>query len=956
MKKRILSIILCMALLLTVLFSVPFSVNAESTKVDTEVAENIDKTESCDTAKESVKKQTITEERIDKADIADVGASYYHIEYEGVRYGKYDDSTLGIVGYNPDTLPEHVVIPSSIEGMSVIGVNGRDRHSPFANANLKSIVLPPTVTYIGWYSFYLCYYLESITIQGEVKEIQSHTFEYCNKLAEINLPDSITYIGSEAFQHCVSLKSIELPKNLKNIGEFAFSECESLEKVIIDPALEKIGRGAFCKLESLTDVVFEGKNTNLELDAAAFSGCSNLVNFDFSCIKSIGEGAFSRCTGFKNLDFGAMESLTLGVSAFSYCKSLETVTLSDNMLAIPDNCFLECTRLKDVAMPNVTSIGSGAFEKCSSLESVDLTKTKASVLGENAFKECINLKEITFSDEVTYTMGDAIFEKCTSLKTVKLPSTLTKLPSSCFHDCTALESVEAASLISLGYQAFGGCKNLNELSFAKDNNIKSVGQSAFSSCVSLTEISLPYVETIYDSAFGNCENLYKVELGEHLTKIGEFAFSRCYSLTEVYLPAIKTIDEYAFEYCYSLSKVTIGERLERIGKNAFYNCYSLFEFYIPESVKEIGPYAIGCFDYNGGIYTDPDFVVLGSAASLADEYAQAYMLTWGNGYPAPKLNTISNTSDGIKLTFEKLSGASGQYRIYRKTADTTWTSIANITSNTYTDKTALAGVYYIYTVKFIGYDGTESRYDKNGLSITRLVTPKVTKIQNTEKGAKLTIEKVEGASYYRVYYKTSDGWKGIDNTDTTTFVHESAKSGESYTYTVKAFDEFDNSSSFNSNGWSNTFIATPVISSITSTEKGVKITWDKIDGAVNYRVYYKNGSDWKGIGNTTSTTFTHTDATPGVKYTYTVRCMKSDGKTAVSDYSKQGKSHTYFYRGSMASMHKAMQNIKSNNSAIEPAQKSSSALKPQAIKSALVASVKQATQQLYSKLLSFAKR
>ena len=84
--------------------------------------------------------------------------------------------------------------------------------------------------------------------------------------------------------------------------------------------------------------------------------------------------------------------------------------------------------------------------------------------------------------------------------------------------------------------------------------------------------------------------------------------------------------------------------------------------------------------------------------------------------------------------------------------------------------------------------------------------------------------------------------------------------------------------------------------------------------------------------------------------------MKSDGKTAVSDYSKQGKSHTYFYKGSMESMHKAMQKIKSNSGVTEPAQKSSSALKPQAAKSALVSAMKQVAVQLSSKFKSFAKR
>lgn len=480
--------------------------------------------------------------------------------------------------------------------------------------------------------------------------------------------------------------------------------------------------------------------------------------------------------------------------------------------------------------------------------------------------------------------------------------------------------------------AFQNCKNLKSVTFESGSTLKHVMEWGFAGCSSLESITLPAsLKSIGDMMFENCTSLKSVtiENNSSLVYIGSYSFGNCENLEYFDVPAsVEMISEEAFKNCYSLSRVDLHEGLIEIWGYAFFNCFSLAEIFIPDSVEEIGACALGCFEYEGDIYSNPEFVVVGSPDSLADEYAEAYMVTWEYGLSAPKLSSISNTTDGVKLTFEKLSGVSGQYRIYRKTADTTWTSLANITSNTYTDKTAESGVYYTYTVKFIGYDGTESRYDKNGLSITRLVTPKVTNITNTNDGVKLTISEVKGAAYYRVYYKTSDGWKGIDNTDTTTFVHESAKSGESYTYTVKAFDKYDLSSSFDSKGFTNQYIATPEITAVSSTKDGVKISWNKVTGAVNYRVYIKTSTGWKGLGNTTSTTFTDTSATSRGRYTYTVRCMAQDGKTTVSGYDKEGKSCTVFSRAPEKEM------IDSINKIQRPdrAEKSPSALKPQPIK------------------------
>lgn len=80
----------------------------------------------------------------------------------------------------------------------------------------------------------------------------------------------------------------------------------------------------------------------------------------------------------------------------------------------------------------------------------------------------------------------------------------------------------------------------------------------------------------------------------------------------------------------------------------------------------------------------------------------------------------------------------------------------------------------------------------------------------------------------------------------------------------------------------------PVINSISNTATGVKLNWNKVAGAKKYRVFVKEGSRWKTLGVTSSTSWTNNSVQSGKKYTYTVRCVAADGKTFTSDYNRSG--------------------------------------------------------------------
>ena len=53
-------------------------------------------------------------------------------------------------------------------------------------------------------------------------------FAGCSSLREIVLPDTLSAIGYAAFADCSSLQEIALPNTLAAIGDYAFAGCTSL--------------------------------------------------------------------------------------------------------------------------------------------------------------------------------------------------------------------------------------------------------------------------------------------------------------------------------------------------------------------------------------------------------------------------------------------------------------------------------------------------------------------------------------------------------------------------------------------------------------------------------------------------------------------------------------------------------------------------------------------------------
>ena len=264
-----------------------------------------------------------------------------------------------------------------------------------------------------------------------------------------------------------------------------------------------------------------------------------------------------------------------------------------------------------------------------------------------------------------------------------------------------------------------------------------------------------------------------------------------------------------------------------------------------------------------------------------------------------KLGTAKADSDGITVTWESAEHAVA-YKVLRKTADSEWTVLAEqITATSYKDKTAKAGVKYIYTVQGVNADGKPSAgYDTTGVSATIPAAPTPTTPANVTLGSakavsdgiQVTWQAANGAAEYRVYRKDAANpkWKGIATVTGTNWTDKTAKAGVTYTYTVRGISANGTlSPGFDTTGVSATIPAAPTPTTPANVTLGsakvsgstIVVTWQAANGAAQYRVYRKDAANpkWKGIANVTGTSWTDKTAQAGVKYTYTVRGISANG-------------------------------------------------------------------------------
>ena len=317
--------------------------------------------------------------------------------------------------------------------------------------------------------------------------------------------------------------------------------------------------------------------------------------------------AFQNCTYLQTINLPNAE--TIPYYCFSGCSYLQTIALPSTLWAIDYHAFENCTALASIDIPDsVLYIGGYAFNGCSSLASVRLSENLKLM---NGFIS--NAEERTWSNRTDNYYYNGAFRNCTSLKEIVIPASLARVPDSSFSGCSQMQSVTfKGTETSIYSSCFSGCKMLTDISLPAA--LKEIPSSCFKDCDSLVDITLPdTVKTIGSDAFNDCDGLQKIIFNPELSTIGSYAFNDCDSLKEVRSNAqLSSIGSYAFNECDLLETVELQMGLTSLGSYAFYKCPKISSLVLPQSLQSIGA---NCFAYDSGLTT---VTIPDSVTSLGD--------------------------------------------------------------------------------------------------------------------------------------------------------------------------------------------------------------------------------------------------------------------------------------------------------------------------------------------------
>ena len=287
------------------------------------------------------------------------------------------------------------------------------------NEEIRDLVIPDDVTYIGDYAFRGCTNITSVTMGENVTKIGTSAFYGCKNCASITIGENVTSIGSWAFYGCSAMTSLtSLPRKVPSTTSNSFDSAIKDQAILYVPSAALEAYSSKAPWSDFYDIValnIPKHQLAYYVDDALYKSFT-LEEGEYITPEPAPEKEGYTFSGWSEIpermpkhDVTVTGSFTLtseqlALDGIQYTLWVKEKTAEIVGFDVTDGftgqVSIPSTVTKDGTSFDVTRIGDFAFSKCENLTSVTIPES-ISFIGASAFSGCM-LENIFVKNTATH--------------------------------------------------------------------------------------------------------------------------------------------------------------------------------------------------------------------------------------------------------------------------------------------------------------------------------------------------------------------------------------------------------------------------------------------------------------------------------------------------------------------------------------------------------------------------